>query len=213
MFDEEGNREYKFAHLGRDHRGRKLRNSKVGVPDRVYQAAGTTDGDVFVGDIDCDQKTLERLGITCIVNAQPVGAAKPQYKGMQHCRFPISDLAKLPADYKVGTLDGVKRALNPVLDFIESRTQEGKNVLIQCKAGSQQAGACAVAWYMYAEALSLEDALAEAQNLRRRIYLNQGLTKTLETFEAALEQDTDQVFREKCDAQADLKAMQKVLFH
>jgi len=130
---------------------------------------------------------------------------------MDVCEFPISDLVKLPEEYELNEHEGVKRALNPLLEFIESRVEDGKNVLIQCKAGSQQAGACAIAWYMYAEALSLQEALAEAQNLRRRIYLNKGLSSLLEVFELALEDDTEQNFREKYDAQADLKDMQDAL--
>ena len=128
-------------------------------------------------------------------------------------RFPISDVSKMrKLDDKDGPLDGVRRALNPLLEFIESAIDSGKNVLIQCKAGSLHAGACLIAWLMYAEAFSLEEALAEAQNLRRRIYLNKGLTSWLEVFEVALEADPEQNFRQQYDAQADLKAMQQILF-
>lgn len=119
---------YQFGHLGKDAKGRKLKNSKPGVPDRVYHNFAA--GDVFVGDMDCDQKILDKLGITCIVNAQAWGAQKPKYKGMEHFRFPISDLVNLPWKFNVATLEGVKRCLNPLMDFIESRTQNGQNVLI-----------------------------------------------------------------------------------
>jgi len=208
----EAERVYAFGHLApKAASGRKEKNGKVGRPDRLHHSFGA--GDLYVGDADCQQKTLEKLGITAVVSAQPAGAQRPKYTGMEHFRFPISDLLKLTGDFNVTTLEGVRRALNPLLEFIESRTQNGQNVLIQCAGGAQHAGACAIAWYMYEEALSLEDALAEAQNLRRRIYLNKGLTSLLEVFEQALEKDTELSFRKEYDAKADHKAMLATLLN
>ena len=126
---EKEERKYQFGHLGEDSKGKKIRNSKDGVPDRLAHAFGA--GDLYVGDADCGQKLLEKLGITCIVNAAPVGAQAPKYKGMEHFRFPISDLLHLRGDFDVTTPAGAARALNPLMEFIESRTQQGHNVLIQ----------------------------------------------------------------------------------
>lgn len=64
---------------------------------------------------------------------------------------------------------------------------------------------------MYEEALSLEEALEETKNLRRRIYLNKGLYSLLQVFEEALEADTKQSFRTKYDAKADHKEMKAAL--
>jgi len=206
----EPERVYKFGHLGKEvHSGRKLKNSKAGVPDRIAESFGA--GAVYVGDADCDEKLLGKLGITAVVSAQPVGGERPKYKGMEHFRFPISDLVNLPWKFNVATADGVKRSLNPLLEFIESRTANGQNVLIQCAGGARHAGACAIAWYMYEEALSLEDALAEAKNLRRKIYLNEGLHALLESFEQALLKDPELSFRKECNAKADHKAILKAL--
>jgi hypothetical protein len=207
--ESEPERVYEFGHLGQDGKGRKMKNGKAGVPDRVYHNFGA--GDLYVGGADCDQKMLAKLGIGCIVSAQPVGAAKPKYTGMEHFRFPIADFVHLPQKFNVASQAGVRRALNPLMEFIESRTENGDNVLIQCAGGAQHAGACAIAWYMYQEALSLEDALAEAKNLRRRIYLNKGLYSLLQVFEQALEKDPKQAFRTKFDARADHKEMLNAL--
>lgn len=203
-------REYKLGYLGKDGKGRKLKNSKVGVPDRLHHDGATAD--VYVGDIDCSEKMLDKLEITSIVDARALGAEKIHYKNKEVFRYPISDFANMSGEFDAATCEGAKRCLNPLLEFLEDRTAKGQNVLIQCQNGSQQAGACAIAWYMYEEAMSLEDALAEAQNLRRKIYLkNKRVESLLEVFGEALAKDPEMAFRKHYDAQADRREMLKRL--
>jgi predicted protein tyrosine phosphatase len=60
----------------------------------------------------------------------------------------------------------VQRFFEPVLDFINSATVAGGNVLIHCFAGAHRAGTTATAFLMHREGLGAEDAISTAQQLR-----------------------------------------------
>ena len=54
---------------------------------------------------------------------------------------------------------GVLRYFNVFFAFVEKVMKEGKNVLIHCLAGAHRAGTTGCAWLLYANNLSVEDAI------------------------------------------------------
>ncbi|WP_456421491.1 protein-tyrosine phosphatase family protein [Thermococcus sp.] len=53
-----------------------------------------------------------------------------------------------------------------ILRWIETKTVEGKNVLVHCSGGCGRSGTVAVAWLMYSKGLSLGKALLAVRKLR-----------------------------------------------
>ena len=77
--------------------------------------------------------------------------------GFTYLRFSIGNSYYSPFDVK--TKEGVLRFLNPMLHFIEEKTGKGENVLVHCLAGAHRAGTTAIAWLMYADKMSFQDAM------------------------------------------------------
>ena len=74
-----------------------------------------------------------------------------------YLRFPIGTSWSSPFD--MNTKTGIIRYFNVLFDFIEKVMKEGRNVLIHCLAGAHRAGTTGCAWLLYANNLSVEDAI------------------------------------------------------
>ena len=88
-------------------------------------------------------------------------------KEFQYLRYPIGTHYWSPFDMK--TEEGILRYFAPLIEFIESVTSNGKNVLIHCLAGAHRAGTTGCAWLMYANNLSVEDAIKLGKEKRDAI--------------------------------------------
>ena len=74
-----------------------------------------------------------------------------------YLRFPIGDSCWSPFDMTTNT--GNVRYFNVFLDFVEKVMKEGGNVLIHCVAGAHRAGTVGCVWLLYADNLSVVDAI------------------------------------------------------
>ena len=103
----------------------------------------------------------------------------------EYIRFPIGSHQKAPFDMK--SKDGVFKFFYPVIDHIQRKTKEGRNILIHCTAGAHRAGSTVVAWLMFAQNLSADMATQLAKSKRSIIDPYSGFFDTLlEDFENSL---------------------------
>ena len=109
---------------------------------------------------------LNAHGIRHVVNCQGMDSKNYHEKNseFEYLRFPIGASHWSPFD--MDTNSGVVRYFNVFLNFVEITVRGGKNVLIHCLAGAHRAGTAGVAWLMYANNLSVEDAIKLGKSRR-----------------------------------------------
>ena len=107
-----------------------------------------------------DSEILDAHGIRHVVNCQGLDSENYHEKSSEftYLRFPIG-VASYCSPFDIDTNTGVVRYFNVFFDFVEKVMREGKNVLIHCLAGAHRAGTTGCAWLMYANKLSVEDAI------------------------------------------------------
>ena len=59
----------------------------------------------------------------------------------------------------------------PLFKFLESVTNSGGNVMVHCLAGAHRAGTSSIAWLMYADGHSANQAIKKAQSKRKDLRL------------------------------------------
>ena len=103
-------------------------------------------------------------------------------------RFSIGNHYSSPWDAESSR--GLLRFLNPLWNFIETKLEEGHNILIHCLAGAHRAGTAAISWLMYADKLNAKDGIKLAQKRRDCISPIGNFEKLLNTLEVALQSRT-----------------------
>ena len=88
-------------------------------------------------------------------------------KEFVYFRYPIGTHYSSPFD--MSTNKGILRYFLPLFEFVESVTSNGQNVLIHCLAGAHRAGTTGCAWLMYANDLSVQNAIKLAKSKRDAI--------------------------------------------
>ena len=181
-------------------------NSVNGVPDLIWKDKKTGAG-VYVSDLECAQsmKTLKQYDLYNIVNAQSVWTINyhDYDDDFNYLRFPIGELYSLPQRFNPKTPNGAVRFINPLLDFIENCVKDGENVMIHCIAGKHRAGTSMCAWLMYADGMTMNQAINYAKKKRKRIDPWGDIKKCLENFGEGLKEDPTHKFRTKYDAKKD----------
>ena len=109
---------------------------------------------------------LNAHGIQYVVNCQGVDSENYHAdKGqITYLRFPIGETYRSPFDMNSST--GVVRYFIVFLDFVGQVMKEGGGYLIHFLAGAFSARIAGVAWLMYANNLSVEDAIKLGKSRR-----------------------------------------------
>ena len=151
-YDEEGQKVNQNRYVAR--------YSSYGQPDVIWTHP-ETGGKVYVGcqTSASDLEILNAHGIRHVVNCQGMVSENYHEKNSEftYLRFPIGASYWSPFDMKTNT--GIVRYFNVFFEFVEKVMEEGKNVLIHCLAGAHRAGTTGCAWILYANNLSVEDAI------------------------------------------------------
>ena len=67
------------------------------------------------------------------------------------------------------THEGILRYFHPLFNFIDSVVSQGKNVMIHCLAGAHRAGTAATSWLLFANNMSVKEAIKLAKSRRSAI--------------------------------------------
>lgn len=131
-------------------------------------------GTVYVGNYVAasDRRTLEERNIVAVVNCQDENS--PNYFGNSeepgktkiiYHRFNVARLA-VAGKIDRATGSGALDVFRATFDFIDSQVKQGHSVLVHCLAGAHRAGTVGVAFLMYKTSMSVDEALAIAQECR-----------------------------------------------
>ena len=144
--------------------------TSYGQPDVIWTDPDTG-GKVYVGchTSASSLETLTQHKIRHIVNCQGLESENYHESNSEftYLRFPIG--ASYWSPFDMNTNLGILRYFNVFFDFVEKVIGEGKNVLIHCLAGAHRAGTTGCAWLMYADNLSVEDAIRLGKSRRDAI--------------------------------------------
>ena len=158
-----------FKRLGVDQTSAPRSASGYNSLDPIFtqQRSG---GTIYVGNQSAasDLKTLQRLGVTHVVNCTAGMSCIPCYhRGtLQYLTFDIADWQR-----HCGASDaGLAAFVAPLFAFIDAALAQGGSVLVHCLAGAHRAGTTGVACLMhYGRMLDVAEATAAAKRLRRVI--------------------------------------------
>ena len=65
--------------------------------------------------------------------------------------------------------EGILRYFHPLFNYINQVVSNGQNVLIHCLAGAHRAGTAACSWLIFANNLSVKDAIKLGKSKRSAI--------------------------------------------
>ena len=123
---------------------------------------------------------LQRLGITHVINVTPNNEIKNFFPDMlAYHRIPVVDLET----------EDLHRHLPDAVRRLTASKELGHKVLVHCQRGVSRSPTVVVAFFMYGQGLSLQQALQLAKERRPIVKPNKGFLRQLEELEQDLKED------------------------